>query len=448
MSDNIYIEANDCSPFPNQDMPGFANAIKGLLETVNDSEVFRFSDSYTPSEGDYVVNYNYLEKQWWSGRFVGEAIIPTPEGDFHFKIKPRFGELFLFRLIEEIFNIQLKESKTDILLEDSFDNLIKRIISFIWLRKLAIANKHGLPKTNIICQHQGYTIKGRVDVRKSIRPYFKTEQIVSTHREKQLDKTIASILTQAFQILKIDYGLGMLSIPDNALDAIIQLESSDISKNFISQHDYHNIRYKAIYQSFKQVIDFSWDIIKKKRISSKSKSSQKPGYAFFIDIAELWELYLQSVLKKNLSNDGWVSANNKWSAYKGEFYERKLIPDIVMEKGNSVMIWDAKYKKMQFRRIDVDRGDFFQIHTYLQYYLNQKHVIAGGLLYPLENQHRSDAHYSGSLLSQNGVDTKFSIDGIDFSFLKDWKGSKENAMGRIQEEERKFVDRIKTLAES
>ena len=59
------------------------------------------------------------------------------------------------------------------------------------------------------------------------------------------------------------------------------------------------------------------------------------------------------------------------------FYARNIIPDIVMTKGDDVMVFDTKYKKMLMRGTkeniwDVDRNDFFQINTYMSYYQNQK----------------------------------------------------------------------------
>lgn len=447
MNAHIDIEVKDCYPFPCQDVPGFEQAIRQLIHVADESAIFRFSDAYTSSEDDYVVDYNYKERRWMAGRYVGEAIIPTAHGLFHFRITPRFGRLFLFRMIEEVFNIQIRESKSDVETDKDYNTVIMRIISFIWLKKLAEANKHGLPRINITRDHLGFMLKGRINVRKTILPYFSSNNVVSTFMEKHSDKTIMSILYQAFQILKKDYGLGKLNFPNNAQDAINHIESAKISNEYISTYAYHAIKYKSIYQSYKSVVDFSWDIIKRKRLSTQTVASDKDGYAFFIDMAELWERYLNSILIKNMRKHGWTSANDKWLAYENRFFQRHLIPDIVLEKGNDVMVWDAKYKRMRCRGNDIDRGDFFQIHTYLQYYLNQKNVHAGGLLYPMEHSYSTDERYSDALLSQDGVNTTFCIDGINYSFLDDWKGSNKQATEHFVREENNFISRITKLAE-
>ena len=78
-----------------------------------------------------------------------------------------------------------------------------------------------------------------------------------------------------------------------------QKKASTLFKKLITETDYQNIKYKEIYLSWKPIIDFSWDILKRKQISLKQEKT-KNGYGFFLDMAEIWEQYLRSLLKKNL----------------------------------------------------------------------------------------------------------------------------------------------------
>jgi hypothetical protein len=70
---------------------------------------------------------------------------------------------------------------------------------------------------------------------------------------------------------------------------------------------------------------------------------------------------------------------------------------------------------MEGRCYDVDRSDFFQIHTYIQYQLNHKTVKAGGLLYPISCSPNFDEYKSPRLINEEGVKLNFSIDGIELS---------------------------------
>jgi 5-methylcytosine-specific restriction endonuclease McrBC regulatory subunit McrC len=345
---------------------------------------------------------------------VGEAIFKHGQSDYKITIKPRFGEKVLFRMLEEIFNIQITTSASQTSKCVDWQHYIKRIIAFIWLQKLANANLHGVPKTQVKREHKGATIRGRIDVRRSIKTFHQSNEVISTYREKQVDSHIAKIIFQAYQILKSDFEIGKINIPDSAKDAINQVHTVVQNKVHLSESDYRNIKYKDIYLSWKPVVDLSWDIIKRKQLSLKQDKA-KQGFGFFIDMAEVWEQYLRATLKKHLLPHGWRSKNEKQVAYKGYFFQRELIPDLVFQKENEIAVWDAKYKRMKGRYYDVDRSDFFQIHTYIQYQLNHKTVKAGGLLYPISCSPNFDEYKSPRLINEEGVKLNFSIDGIELS---------------------------------
>jgi 5-methylcytosine-specific restriction endonuclease McrBC regulatory subunit McrC len=185
-------------------------------------------------------------------------------------------------------------------------------------------------------------------------------------------------------------------------------------------------------------VDLSWDIIKKKMYGN-SEDKNKEGLSFFIDVAEIWEMYLRAILKRRFLKDGWILRNDKIATYKNKDFSRTLIPDIVLENGNDLMVWDAKYKRMEFDYFDYDRADFFQIHTYITYFKQSRNVIVGGLLFPLSKEfdvHRQERNKSNSLYSEENNNIKFIVDGIDYSELIGEK---------IRKEEVNFLDRISAI---
>lgn len=420
-----HIEAFDCLPFANE--TATAEVLQEFIESQNES-VFRFSNDFQADDDSKLAEYDYRKYCWRAGRFVGEAIFKHKSETYKITIKPRFGEKLLLRMLEEIFNIQITKSASQQNKSLDWQHYIKRIIAFIWLQKLANANLHGVPKTQIQKQHKGQTIRGRLNVRKSIKPLHQNDEIISTFREKQIDKQIGQIIFQAYQILKTDFEIGKINIPDSAQEAINQIHSNIQRKEHISESDYKNIRYKEIYLSWKPVVDLSWDIIKRKQFSLKQDKAKK-GFGFFIDMAEVWEQYLRAILKKNLSPYGWRYKNEKQIAYKGHFFQRELIPDLVFQKENEVAVWDAKYKRMTGHRFDVDRSDFFQIHTYIQYHFNVK---TGGLLYPISTTPNYENYQSPNLFNEFGTKTKFAIDGIEMQELNEQENPKKKEMEFIK----------------
>ena len=164
-------------------------------------------------------------------------------------------------------------------------------------------------------------------------------------------------------------------------------------------------------------------------------------------MAEIWEAYIRSVLKKGLKDDGWDLSDEEIFTYQKTFFKRSMIPDIILKKNNSYLVFDAKYKKMKKEmkedKLDVDRADFYQIHSYIQYFNNEKmNVIAGGLLYPLSKTLENNV--SPSLFGEDKDEITFLIDGIeiDGDELKDKDGDK--LRGEIENREQKFITSIKT----
>ena len=462
MDEYILLEANDCCAFKKQaknehkdTIHEHSNAIQFFISNAANWNVFHFATEVNKTESVEIAYFNYQDAKWYAGRLVGEATFNYENKKYKIRINPRFGSLHLFRMLEEVFNVRFSNSTTLLSKQDESQYLIKRLISFLWLNLLAKANKHGLPRHNIKKEHRGCNIRGRLNVRQSIKPLYIEKKLVSNYREKYLDDTVTQILKQAHSILLSKYDLGTFSISPNARDAITQLSSTGFPDKHINENDFRRLVYKDIYLSFKPVVDLSWDIIKRKSIGSEQSKKMKDSTSFFIDVAEIWELYLKSLLKKHLSKYGWNLINENLKTYEQKDFQRTLIPDIVFQCDKKIIVLDAKYKRMLFDYRDYDRADFFQIHTYINYYNQNTDVVVGGLLYPLSiqfNEQRQEKNISNTLFSADSTPTKFLVDGIDLSFIgcgnfKDCKNGDEKLFkNQLEEMEKQFVARIKNIA--
>ena len=163
-----------------------------------------------------------------------------------------------------------------------------------------------------------------------------------------------------------------------------------------------------------------------------------------INVAELFEIYVSKLLQRNFPD--WSISSPKIPLYETNFYSRKIIPDIVMEKDDAVIVFDTKYKRMRFQGKntnglgDVDRNDFFQINTYMSYYQKQqKNLLGGGLLYPLSETFKATESHSEYWLSTKNIKTWFVIDGIEVNDSK-------MKIDTLIENEKAFINRIKELA--
>lgn len=449
MSDtnHIDIEAKDCSLLnePYEQL----RALQSFNATAIAFNCFNFKTDSSSEEDQSLLEYDYRNNSWWTGRYIGEASFRFEEVDYRLSIYPRFGEIFLFKMLEEIFNVRLVSSNNKIQKTNDAQFLIRKIIAFIWVQLLSKANKHGVPKNNMVRQFVGANIKGRISVAGSIRSLAASDQLTSEYSEKAVDRTIAGILLRAYTILRTEYGLDAINLPDNAQEAMNELFREKDSYGTISKHQYRAIRYKDIYSSYKAVVDFSWDIIERKNmvVQERGQPTNK-GFSFFIDIAEVWELYLRSLLKKKMQAAGWRLMDANHTVYSEMFYSRSLVPDIVFKREGNIVALDAKYKRMYFFSKELDRTDFFQIHTYSGYYLQEGNLVASGLLYPITTSSTSERlskNHSKGLYGNPNSSTHFIVDGIDISFLDSAELSLTEKIELMRQKENEFIQRLLSI---
>ena len=137
-----------------------------------------------------------------------------------------------------------------------------------------------------------------------------------------------------------------------------------------------------------------------------------------------------------------VTSQEALSVYDDMFFKRKMFPDLIMrhKETEEVIVLDAKFKKMwgedDKRKLkDVDRSDFYQIHSYIQYY--QPNVLFGGLIYPFSKQVEPTNSHSSRLFGSANQKTKFIIDGI-------YVNERMN-IENIIHNEKEFLSRIQNL---
>ncbi len=430
MSKVVFIPpVEDCSYIDIEaDMAIFIN------NAFTNKNVFRISRTLKEEELP-LLTYDFKVKKWLTGRYIGKLYFQYNKVRYCFEVIPRFGNAAILHLLEEIFNIKLAHSFSTTTLNKTEQNeLIKKLISFIWVKQLSKANIHGLPKSKIRNQHKGNTIKGRIDIRRSIVPLFSEKQIISHQIEKETNAVITNILIAAYQILVKHYFLKQNMLTESVKETI--QSTSGLRITSVTANQYQSIQYGSMYTNFKSIVDFSWNIIQRKQNSILQEHASKEGDALFLDMAEIWEMYLTTIFKKRFSADGWKVYSQKFNIYDRQYYKRGIIPDIIIERENDIIVLDAKYKRMNNDRRDYDRSDFFQIHTYGSYYITKKKNLIGiGLLYPLKGN-PTDAeiakNFSSGLFGEEGSNTWFKVDGLALaSDLESFNQNKINFLSRF-----------------
>ena len=436
----IHLIAKDCMPFYSKGVELPANAMKFGPNTEAIKALAQFNEAgfvvpignHYDNDADSKIAYSPFETRpvtfsdgtsarvWQAGRYIGEAVIDKTK----ITIKPRFGENCLLAMLSDVCHFKYVAGDNKQRSGKDWNDIVKLIVRYLWIQKFVAADKYGLPRITSKHQQQGIQIRGHLNIRKTIFPYMTKGQVASEYREKTIDDSICKIVYKAFTILAKG-GISSSIIPaqiQNSLDSLYtRYHGQECS---VSENEYQNIQYKRIFQSWKPLTDFSWQIVKQHSFSMTYTEELK-GNSLFLDMAEIWESFLRMNLGDLLAHEeygGWhvvPQRDCETHVYDDQFYGRKIIPDLLFHRvangTNQYIVFDAKYKRMNGAKNDVDRADFFQIHSYIQYYasLENSEVTLGGLLYPLDSP-SGDKHdwFSETLFGSSNCRTRFIVDGI------------------------------------
>ena len=399
------------------------------------------------NEDDLIISIkkdgeNYLAQ---TGNYVGKFVWQGLEID----IKSRFSNTFLERMLNFANDIFLDDvSITGNQVKEDFD-ISKYIIYYMFVQNLEKAFLLGLPKAYKSIEHHEMKLKGKIDINKFIKYDIPFQgKISSVSREQKEIQEIIDVLYKAVKIIDKNNKAFLKNI-SHIKTHLKQYKSNNyVSNETINKALKSKALQNPIFAPYKKVLEYARFIINGNNIEEKNDGKQET-FGFIINVAELFEIYITKLLQKEFSD--WYVESPKIELYNTPqmFYQRKIIPDIVMKKGRDVLVFDTKYKKMQMQGRgqygsgDVDRNDFFQINTYMSYYQNQNYnVKIGGLLYPIEKSFKENKDICHSQTWFGNLNTKFIVDGIDLSDLKE---DKENKFAQISKREQKFIEGIKKL---
>ena len=368
-----------------------------------------------------------------TGNFIGSF----SHNGIDIEINSRFSNKFLERMLNFANDIYIDDVSIGKSI-DAKENLSKIIIYYLFIQTLECAFLLGLPKEYKDKSYHEAKVMGKVDVAKFIKndiPF--AGKISSANRERQDIGDIVLVLHKALKIVQKE-AKGLIRPVVNALNYLSEIRESrlvtpNVVHNALNSKALHN----PIYAPYKKVLEYAKLIIENEDAGTKSNGKQNLG--FLVDVAELFEIYMCKLLQKEFKD--WSVTSPKIELYKDNFFERKIIPDIVMSNSDKVLVFDTKYKRMNMRGKDqyglgdVDRNDFFQINTYMSYYKNQgKNIVAGGLLYPMEKFSRDRCHSHSWF---GNLNTKFIVDGIELVNLN------ESSIEEIKIKENEFISRVK-----
>lgn len=336
-----------------------------------------------------------------------------------FEIGSRFGEAFLKRMLNFANDVYLDD--IDVFGEQANkSDFSKFILYYLFVQSLEKAFLLGLPRAYQSVLHHEMRLKGRLDINRFIKqdiPFV--GKIASVSRDLCEVQVIVDVLHKAVALIERD-GNAMTKNITHIKPHLREAKSGDyVSRQTIVKAQSSKALLNPIFAPYKKVLRYAEYIIRLNGLQESATASKDSYFGFLVNVAELFEIYVTKLLQREFPD--WNVSSPKIELYGEQFdkkfYARKIIPDIVMQRGSQVLVFDTKYKQMLYRGKglygmgDVDREDFFQINTYMSYYQQQgKTLLCGGLLYPLSGEHQVAQCHSAHWLGNTAVG--FIVDGI------------------------------------
>lgn len=335
-----------------------------------------------------------------------------------FNITCRGGDAFLHRMLRVLNDVYVDTQETSAENRKA-PNAFQHIIAYLFVHSLERAATLGLPHLYQKTTQRSHKVRGNVD----INAYFRNDmpfmgKLTTTFREQRAVQSITDVLFLVCEHIKKTFGVKTLQPIAN----LYQTLKSDYSGAYptqatIREAKNHRVLTNPMYAAFRTTLEYAEIILNNWDLQAK-KHAKQATYGYLFDISQLFEVYLEKLLKSHFTN--WtVTGQAQLNVYAGRFFNRNMYPDIVMRHNETdeVIVFDAKFKQMTYDYQDLDRTDFYQIHSYMSYY--GENLLIGGLLYPLsiepeeiapkEKTHKA---YSDSLFGLGQQNSAFLVEGI------------------------------------
>lgn len=415
------------------------DAERQQLKNANSDLVFRV---FAENESYHLDSANYIGQINWP--IAGKLL--------SFEIGSRFSLTFLQRMLNFANDVILDDIDAGKVSKSS-QSTTEFILFYLFSQSLEKAFMLGLPKRYQSQHHHEARLKGLLDINRTIKQDWPFKgKISSTSREQVPVAEIADVLYKAVSIINKKQS-GLMGRIKHVVPALREAKSDQfVSTSVVLKAKQSAALNNPIFYPYRQVLNYAEMMLKLEGVLS-NKNADHPGVSFILNIAELFEIYVRKLLALHFPD--WSVDSPKIKLYENRFYSRHIVPDIVMRKGNKIAVFDTKYKRMNYQGTnqnsmgDVDRSDFFQIHTYMSYYQSQPNIefIGGGLLYPLSQAYSESNCFSSKQLENHQA--WFCVDGIEipqeFTVLFSNQLEKTNSIPLLCKSESRFIERIRKL---
>jgi len=278
------------------------------------------------------------------------------------------------------------------------ESFIAQLLASVWAHGFVEAARHGLPALRREVATKGATVRGRLDVPTSLRLIATGGgQIVSIRSERSLDHAASDAIVAAYEVLRRWLGVPDGKwLPTRAKELLPRLMAVTGARPRVpTKAELDRIRYTPITAGFAPIAELSRQIANRRGLAADIDASGE-AKGVLLDVAELWEMYVLSVLRKAASPLTVTHGTREKAATKKLLHSDvsgqglgTLIPDAILLSGAAIKgVVDAKYKSLHPSASSpngAQRDDLYQMAAYLGRFQAPVGTETWGLLaYPFD----------------------------------------------------------------
>ena len=431
-----------------------------LKISLSGSKSYRYKEE-TESPVGYEVTHSriqsgYGEKlqafdkvKFWTSHYVGhyttDITVDGKKEQISIQILPRWGDRLLAYMLRHAFDLVVPQGARSP--ADSMDFGAEWLLVMLWKCAFDQAIRlASIPRSYRRVEENSRFFRGRLNVPLHIRENLVDQSHFScSWAPLTMDVTINRAIRKVYDLLRNEkgkqYGLFLkeVSAHDNYL-ASLGVKSLDVRGQ-----DIDKISYTRMNEAYRPLMQISKAIIGKLG-GGRGDNTSLNAMSYFVDISEIWENYLLSVMRKHLEPEGYkVIAPNETGGetlFHNDY--RSIRPDFLLKKeGRIVGILDAKYKNYcRLGRKEesgaVRRTDLYQMMTYLHHYAPDEGNVVGLFIAPVLNED------SDVIQLRNHEKQRVGVLNLDIS---DFKKNDDDKIIKFElgKKERAFADRLKQI---
>ena len=337
----------------------------------------------------------------------------------------------IYYMLSYAFQILQEKGYSNIATED-FDNAAE-LFSAILSKGISLQLKRGLNKDYIEVREPLSAIKGKIDISDSIktRSVMKSQLICSYDEFSENSYFNRILKTTVLLLLKADISKSRKKELKN-----LMMYFSNVDVLDVHNIDWH-IRYNKNNQSYHLLLSICNLVIKGLLQTQQNGTSRLMNFLDEQNECRLYEKFILEYYRKHFPQ---ISANAEQIPWQLDDGVKDMLPimqsDIMLKKGNTVLIIDAKYyshtTQSRFDTHTLHSANLYQVFTYVknkEYELREKeHKVSGMLLYARtdeEVQPNNTYYMSGNRIDVRTLDLNLPFSDIALQLDNIAKGAFE-----------------------